>query len=120
MAYQTLLNVDKDTTTSTLLYLDMYLDIVKPSDDLVNNIANATDYIYDITIQPDVSQQVSGFNGQVSATITLNDDIVTRDVVWSSNEFVNINEDGSYELIGSVGDVATINAIIDGNFTLNS
>jgi hypothetical protein len=115
MAYQTLLNEDKDATTSTLLYLDMYLDIVKPSDDLVNNIANATDYIYDITIQPDVSQQVSGFNGQVSATITLNDDIVTRDVVWSSNEFVNINEDGSYELIGSVGDVATINAIIDGN-----
>ena len=115
MAYQTLLNGDKEVTTSTLLYLDMYLDITKPSDDLVNNIANATDYVYDITIQPDVSQQVSGFNGQVSATITLNDDIVVRDVVWSGNEFVNINEDGSYELVGSAGDVATINAIIDGN-----
>ena len=115
MAYQTLLNVDKDATTSTLLYLDMYLDIVKPSDDLVNNIANATDYLYDITIQPDVSEQVNGFSGQLNATITLNGDVVARDIVWSGNDFVIINDDGSYELTGDVGDVAIINAIIDGN-----
>ena len=114
MAYQTLLNADKDATTSTLLYLD----IVKPSDDLVNNIANATDYLYDITIQPDVLEQVNGFSGQLNATITLNGDVVARDIVWSGNDFVTINDDGSYELTGDVGDIAIINAIIDGNPSL--
>lgn len=115
MAYQTMLNGSMTDTTSTLLYLDMYLDVTKPSDDLVNNIANATDYVYDITIQPDVIAQTTGFAGQLSATITLNDEVVSRNIVWAGNASVTVHNDGSYELKGKDGDVAIISATIEGN-----
>ena len=114
-AYQTMLNNDVSTKHSTLLYIDMYLDTIQPSDDLVNNIANATDYIYTVEIQPDFSQQVSGFTGQVSATVEFNGEVVDRDIVWSGNEYVTINNNGDYELTGSAGDVAVITATLSGN-----
>lgn len=114
-AYQTMLNNDVGTEHSTLLYIDMYLDTIQPSDDLVNNIANATDYIYTVEIQPDFSQQVSGFTGQVSATVEFNGEVVDRSIVWSGNEYVTINDNGDYELTGSVGDVAIITATLSGN-----
>lgn len=114
-AYQTMLNNDVGTEHSTLLYIDMYLDTIQPSDDLVNNIANATDYIYTIEIQPDFSQQVSGFTGQVSATVEFNSEVVDRGIVWSGNEYVTINDNGDYELTGSAGDVAVITATLSGN-----
>lgn len=114
-AYQTMLNNDVGTKHSTLLYIDMYLDTIQPSDDLVNNIANATDYIYTVEIQPDFSKQVSGFTGQVSATVEFNGEVVDRDIIWSGNEYVTIDDNGDYELTGSVGDVAVITATLSGN-----
>lgn len=114
-AYQTMLNDDANTEHSTLLYIDMYLDTIQPSDDLVNNIANATDYIYTVEIQPDFSQQVSGFTGQVSATVEFNGEVVDKDIVWSGNEYVTIDDNGDYELTGGVGDVAIITATLSGN-----
>lgn len=114
-AYQTMLNNDVGTKHSTLLYIDMYLDTIQPSDDLVNNIANATDYIYTVEIQPDFSKQVSGFTGQVSATVEFNGEVVDRDIIWSGNEYVTIDDNGDYELTGSVGDVADITATLSGN-----
>ena len=63
-AYQTLLNKDDVTFHSNLLYIDMYADTVQPSDDLVNGVANATDYQYAIELQPDITEQIDGFTGQ--------------------------------------------------------
>lgn len=115
VGYQTLLNNNDLTTHSTLLYIDMYLDTIQPSDDMENNIANATDYLYEVEVQPDVTQQVNGFVGNAEATVTLNGEVVDRKIIWTGNDFVSIEQDGTYTLNGSAGDVAVITATLSGN-----
>ena len=93
----------------------MYLDTIQPSDDMENNIANATDYLYEVEVQPDVTQQVNGFVGNAEATVTLNGEVVDREIIWTGNDFVSIEQDGTYTLNGSAGDVAVITATLSGN-----
>ena len=101
-AYQTLLNKDDVTFHSNLLYIDMYADTVQPSDDLVNGVANATDYQYAIELQPDITEQIDGFTGQILSTVTCNGEVVDREIDWTGNDFVTVNEDGSYILNGTI------------------
>ena len=101
-AYQTLLNKDDVTFHSNLLYIDMYADTIQPSDDVVNGIANATDYQYAIELQPDITEQIDGFTGQILSTVTCNGEVVDREIDWTGNDFVTVNEDGSYTLSGTI------------------
>lgn len=101
-AYQTLLNKDDVTFHSNLLYIDMYADPIQPSDDVVNGIANATDYQYAIELQPDITEQIDGFTGQILSTVTCNGEVVDREIDWTGNDFVTVNEDGSYTLSGTI------------------
>ena len=101
-AYQTLLNKDDVTFHSNLLYIDMYADPLQPSDDVVNGIANATDYQYAIELQPDITEQIDGFTGQILSTVTCNGEVVDREIDWTGNDFVTVNEDGSYTLNGTI------------------
>lgn len=101
-AYQTLLNKDDVTFHSNLLYIDMYADTIQPSDDVVNGIANATDYQYAIELQPDITEQIDGFTGQILSTVTCNGEVVDREIDWTGNDFVTVNEDGSYTLNGTI------------------
>ena len=101
-AYQTLLNKDDVTFHSNLLYIDMYADTVQPSDDLVNGVANATDYQYAIELQPDITEQIDGFTGQILSTVTCNGEVVDREIDWTGNDFVTVNDDGSYILNGTI------------------
>lgn len=101
-AYQTLLNKDNTTFHSNLLYIDMYADPIQPSDDVVNGIANATDYQYAIELQPDITEQIDGFTGQILSTVTCNGEVVDREIDWTGNDFVTVNEDGSYILSGTI------------------
>lgn len=101
-AYQTLLNKDNTTFHSNLLYIDMYADPIQPSDDLVNGIANATDYQYAIELQPDITEQIDGFTGQILSTVTCNGEVVDREIDWTGNDFVTVNDDGSYILSGTI------------------
>ena len=51
--FQTLLDDHANQMVTNLIYMDMYLDLEKPSDDLYNMIANAGDYVYTIDLHPD-------------------------------------------------------------------
>lgn len=98
----------------TLYYYDLYLDIVQPSDDIQNSIANRYEYQYAINIVQDITEQVNGFVGKLNADVMLNDEIVNRNITWVGNKFVTV-DNGQYTLNGSVGDIATIRAYIAGN-----
>ena len=114
-AFQTMLDQNATTYFSTLLYIDMYLDTIQPNDDLVNNVANASEYVYTLTLQPDVTEQVTNFSGQMSASVMLNNEPVDRTIEWSGNDNVNITSDGTYTLTGEAGTSAVITACIAGN-----
>lgn len=105
-----------ENQNSDLLYLDMYLDMIEADDDIVNNIANSQRYQYSINIEPTVQEQVKNFEGKVSTTVLLNNNVVSREVNYSGNENVSVNATtGDYVLIGEVGSVAIISANIVGN-----
>ena len=115
LAVQSMLEDSAEERVDTLLYMDLYLDTTNPSDNLVDNIANATDYVYELNINPDVLEQVPNFTGQMEVSVMLNGEPVERDLVWSGNNHVIVEQDGSYTLIGKVGEIATINVGIKGN-----
>lgn len=91
---------------TTLLYYDLYLDTIQPDDDLINNVANATQYEYSVNILQDVTEQVNGFSGELTAQVSLNGQIVSRDVVWSANSYGTIDANGNYTLTGAAGNTA--------------
>lgn len=114
-AVQTMLNDSATTPVDTLLYMDLYRDPAQPTDDLVNNIANATEYIYKINLQPDVDSQLNAFTGKIVADITFNGQPVNRELVWWGNKYVSVEQDGSYTLVGNDGDEAVISVQIHDN-----
>ena len=88
LAVQSMLEDSAEERVDTLLYMDLYLDTTNPSDNLVDNIANATDYVYELNINPDVLEQVPNFTGQMEVSVMLNGEPVERDLVWSGNNHV--------------------------------
>lgn len=100
-----------------ILFMELYLDQVQPSDDLVNNIANRYDYNYVLNIEQSNVEQIKGFSGTLTETVKYNDNITNIPVVWSSSDtsVVTINSSGVYNIIGDVGTTATITCSIDGN-----
>lgn len=100
-----------------ILFMELYLDQVQPSDDLVNNIANRYDYNYVLNIEQSNIEQIKGFSGTLTETVKYNDNITNIPVVWSSSDtsVVTINSSGVYNIIGDVGTTATITCSIDGN-----
>jgi hypothetical protein len=110
-----------ENQNSDLLYIDMYLDMIEPDDDLTNNIANASQYQYTINTYCSINEQVSGFSGVAYSTVTLNGNAVNRNINYSGNSNVTVNTTtGAYTLTGAVGTVATITANIVGNPNLTS
>lgn len=121
VAYQNMLNEGiKDNMASNLLYLDMYLDMEEPDDDLVNNIANKDLYNYTIELSCPVTEQVNGFVGKVTPIVKLNDEIVDREVVFSANDYAVVDTDGTFVLNGKIGNVAVIKACLKGNEDLTA
>ena len=111
-----------DIENSTLLYLDMYLDMIQPDDDLVSNVANVDDYQYRLNIQPSYNEIANRivpnaqFDGILVPTVTTNDgDVTGKSVVLTGNEYVDIQVDGKYKLTGNVGDVARITTTVGDN-----
>ena len=92
---------DIDTQSSTLLYLDMYLDVIDDNDDMVNDIANATEDEYIIEIDTQINEQVQGFTSQMIAHVAYNGMTVDRNIRWSGNKYVTIDQDGNFELTGN-------------------
>lgn len=105
---------DIDITKNPLMYLDVYLDTIEPTDDLVNNVANK-EYNYTITMNPTVHKQTKGFSGQLKASVYLNGTMVDRDIEWYGNDYVEIDNNGYYTVIGDAGHTAIIEARLRGN-----
>lgn len=117
-SYNNYMQNDYVTQDTPLLFMDLDLDMIQDDDDLVNNIANRYSYVYNINIIQDNTSQVNGFSGQLNAQVKFNNEIVDRTIVWESNEFATITQDGKYTLNGSDGSVAVFKAYIEGNTTL--
>lgn len=120
LAYQNTLIDESISNTPTLLYLDLYLDEIHPEDDIENQLASNGNYVYSISIDSDDMELVSGSSGQLTATVTLNGKEVNKEVAWtSSNEnYVQIDNQGNFNVIGKENDSCSIIAEIIGNSSI--
>lgn len=116
VAYQNMLNEGvKANLASNLLYLDMYLDMEEPDDDIENNIANKGLYQYTIEFEPSVESQVNGYVGRLIPVVKLNGVVVDRQVEYCCNQNAKIDKNGVFTLTGQVGSVAKFECWIKGN-----
>lgn len=102
----------------TIYYMKLDFDAEKPTDDLVNNIADRYQYDFAVTINENPQQQVQGFSGKLTANVTLNGEDTDNVVSWSTNEYATIDSSGNYVLVGAVGSTAVFTATF-GSFFAN-
>lgn len=126
LAYQKMLNEDTfDDSTADLLYLDMYLDMIEPEDDVANNIANAGAYVYEIEVEQSMSEQVKGGTVQLFPNVTLNGKTVEREVVYEicecgcDHSYCTVDENGLVTITGEVGKQAQLIISLKGNPQVN-
>lgn len=95
-----------ENESTPLVYLVMIKDNINVEDDIVNNIANANQYSYTLSINEEPFEQIVGYNGQLTATVKLNDDVVTVPLLWESDDIsiATIDNNGNFTLL-SVGTV---------------
>lgn len=114
-ANQDMLIDDIDYEHATMIRIDMYKDTLQADDDLKNQVADALDINYSVSISNPIAEQIKGFKGKLYANTFLNGDIVNRDIVWSGSDNCTVDLDGGFELIGEVGSTAIIKATLNGN-----
>lgn len=122
LAYQDALLYDLNYQQPTLLYLDLYLDELHEQDDIENNLAYNGEYDYTIQIDADDMELTAGATGTLGATVLLNGMETTTNVVWSTSNdaVVTIDATGQYQVIGKVGESATITATVQGNTSVTA
>ena len=115
--YQNAVEYSAEEQSSTLLYLDLYLDEIRDGDDIENSIAENEIYNYSIFVNSKDLILSAGSSGNLSANVLLNGKEVERNIYWESsdNDIVSIDTNGNYILNGEIGQVATITAYLDGN-----
>lgn len=113
---------DYTTPSPTLLYLDLYLDEIRSTDNLALQLADNGTYVYTISINSANMELNPASTGTLTADITLNGQEVDGVALWSSsdNSVVTIDENGAYDVVGAVGTAATITATLSGNSGVTS
>lgn len=115
-AINNILQNDNVTEDTTLLYYDFYLDMIEPSDDIKNNIANRFEYNYSININSSISELLKGSTGQLAADVKLNGKNVDRNIVWSVEQGeAIISNDGTYQIKDNATGEIVFKVHLEGN-----
>ena len=115
---QNTINDDYTSPMPTLIYLDLYLDEIRATDNLDLQLADNGTYDYTISINSQSMELTTGSSGQLTADIALNgQEVDYATALWSSSDIsvVTIDENGNYDVIGAIGTSATIVATLQGN-----
>ena len=111
-------NTDGDIT---LMKLFLVYSPLVPNDNVELNICdyyNNNDY--ELKINQDDITQVQGFKGKLTATVISEGEILDKELSWlSDSPSVTIDKNGNYELVGEIGDIATITCCMTENNLVN-
>ena len=110
--------VSEDVTLYTF-YIEW--SSILPTDNLELNLADYYQSNYTLKINSSNLSLSQGATGQLSATVTLNDAIVTgTPLKWSTShsDVIKIDSQGNYQVVGLNGSTSLITCSIDGNETI--
>lgn len=109
-----------DNTSAGYIRLSMVVDFLnEETDDLVNGIANTVTNAYVLTLSDNVITGEVGNSVQLSATLTLNGDTVSRNLVWSSSNTTVATVDASGNVTFVSDGTATITCKLENNDVIN-
>lgn len=102
---------------ASLMDIDLFLDEIWEQDNLEDGVAYNGTYDYTIDISGQDMELMPNSFGKLYSNVLLNGEQVERVVEWNSSdqEIITINEDGSYEVVGAIGETAYITASLFGN-----
>lgn len=94
--------IDNDTT---ILYIDLYLDEIQPSDDTENNVANRYEHTFSIMIQNGDFEAVQNGSGKLQAIVMRDNEQLDIPLNWWTvpSESATIDENGNYQILTDVG-----------------
>lgn len=117
-------NFNNRTTTTNyttgLLKLSLAVDYANPQgDDYVRGIADVSDNVYDLILNQSAISGGVGQTVQLQATVTLNGEVVSRDLVWttSNGSRATVDDNGLVAFVASGSVVIT--CAISGNTLIN-
>jgi uncharacterized protein YjdB len=92
-----------DNDSTPLIYLTMIKDNINAEDDILNNVANINKYQYSLHINEAPFEQSIGYIGQLTATLKLNDNVVTQPLIWDSSDIniATIDNSGNLSLLAN-------------------
>jgi len=82
-------------------------------------IADVSKNDYSLVIDQSNFSQIVGYTSQLSSTITLNNDVVSKDVTWSSSDETKVTVDGSGNISLIAAGSVTITCSMDDNTSIN-
>jgi len=108
-----------DNDSTPLIYLTMIKDNISAEDDVLNNIANTNKYLYTLKINEEPFEQSIGYSGQLTATVKLNDNVITKPLIWSSSDIniATIDNNGNFILLSN--GVVSFSCSIQDNLSIN-
>lgn len=101
----------------TLMKLFLVYSPIIPNDNQELNVCDYYDnYNYTLEIDQDNIQQVKNANGQFTATIKLNNDVVDMEKIWyADNSVIKIDQNGYYTVVGNIGDKTQVECHLKDN-----
>ena len=106
-------------TDGQVTCVKMYVDYsaLLPSDNRELNICDYYNTEYTLKIDQDNIQQTNGFNGQLTTTVKDKDSVIDVPLKWSTSDstIVTIDNQGNYQVVGSVGSTAQITCCMADN-----
>jgi len=119
---QNAINQFIDNNLTSLMTLDLFLDEIWDSDDLVNGVADNGSYHYEIYVPNEEMYLKPNDTGKLFATVLLNGQETFGEIVWSSSapNVISITPDGEYEVKGGISDEAYLIASLAENSTANT
>ena len=113
-----------DINTEEVPLLELFIEwtSILPSDDLENNLADINYNDFKISFDIDNIVAPNGYKGVINTTVTRQDDVIQSDIVWesSNDNVITIDNDGNYEIVGQVGDTATLTCHLNGDDNIYS
>lgn len=113
-----------DINTEEVPLLELFIEwtSILPSDDLENNLADINYNDYKISFDIDDIVAPNGYKGVINTTVTRQDNIIQSDIVWesSNDNVIMVDNDGNYEIVGQVGDTATLTCHLNGDDNIYS
>jgi hypothetical protein len=106
--------VDKDTT---ILFIDIDADPLKPTDNLDLGIADYNEHHYEVQINNAPSSLEQGDTGTLYACALYNGQQIPEPIIkWQGDKNITIDNDGNYTVLGEEGEVGMISASYGDSF----